>query len=35
LCRSCHDYVTEHPPEAEAIGAVAHSWNPPHVDATS
>jgi hypothetical protein len=27
LCRSCHDYVTEHPPEAEAIGAVAHSWS--------
>jgi 5-methylcytosine-specific restriction endonuclease McrA len=27
LCRSCHDWVTEHPAEAVELGLMAHSWD--------
>ena len=26
LCRTCHDWVTEHPRQAHAEGLVIHSW---------
>jgi hypothetical protein len=26
LCRPCHQYVTEHPKEAHALGLVVHAW---------
>ena len=27
LCRPCHQYITEHPIEAEAAGWSVHSWD--------
>lgn len=27
VCRPCHDWITEHPIEAEQLGLVRHSWD--------
>lgn len=29
VCRTCHDFITTHPPQAEAEGLSVHSWDDP------